>query len=65
MATNKKARAEAATKLSRATRLAWIHRGINVIRRHGRRWTAATTPNQIIRAREQVATYNSARQAAL
>jgi hypothetical protein len=51
-----KAHAEAATKLSRVQRQLWVERGMHVVRRPGRRWTAALTPRQIAAAKDQVAT---------
>jgi len=57
----RKAHAEAATKLTRAERVEWMRRGMHVFRRAGRRWTAALSPTQIARSREQVATYQRSR----
>jgi hypothetical protein len=52
----KKAHAEAVTKLTRVQRQLWVERGMHVVRRPGRRWTAALTPRQIAAANDQVAT---------
>jgi hypothetical protein len=55
-----KVQAEAASKLRRAERVMWIAAGAHVIKRPGRRWTAALTERQIATAREQVAAYQAA-----
>lgn len=48
-----RARAEAASKLTREERRRWVASGMHVVRRPGRRWTAALTPRQIAAARDQ------------
>jgi hypothetical protein len=48
-----KVAAEAASKLTRAERRRWVMSGMHVVRRPGRRWTAALTPRQIAAARDQ------------
>lgn len=50
----RKAHAEAATKLTCDERLEWVRRGMRVFRRAGRRWTAALSPTQLARSRDQV-----------
>lgn len=50
--------AEAATKMGRAERLEWVRHGMRVFRRAGRRWTAALTPAQLARSRDQLDAYD-------
>ena len=47
-------KAEAASKLTREERRRWVVSGMHVVRRPGRRWTAALTPRQIAAARDQL-----------
>jgi len=45
---------EAGTKLKQQERVKWARLGMHIFRRPGRRWTAALTPGEIRRAKEQL-----------
>jgi hypothetical protein len=55
MAELTKGYAEAATKLDAAERVTWLAAGGHIIRKPGRKWTAAVSEREIAIARDQLA----------
>ena len=51
--------AEAAPKLSPADRVTWLAAGGHIVRKAGRRWTAAISTREIALAQEQLARYRN------